>query len=66
MGSPSSVRTTQPTCATPIVQMYLRAAGARAGSFRATSDQRKSMDSRITTYPSTRQPDHQMKPLSSP
>jgi hypothetical protein len=44
--------------------MYLRAAGARAGSCRATSHQRKTMGTRITTYPTTMTPTSRATPRS--
>ena len=52
MGSSSRVRPTQPNWAALIVQMYLCAAGAQAGSPR-DHHQRKTMDLRIMTYPTT-------------
>ena len=61
---PRNASITQPICAMPIVQMYVRAAGACAGSCRAARDQRKTIDSRIPTYPLTMTRTSKVDPLS--
>ena len=48
-GRSRKTSTTQPIWATPIVHMYVRAAGARSGSWRETCHHRNTIEERIIT-----------------